>query len=69
MENEEVLDKNQTYRRNYYLKNREKIQKYQKEYYRKYIKKDKVKKRQPAWRGEPIKHMTIERKNIIIKFD
>ncbi len=52
-------EKNKLYRINYYEKNKEKIQTYQREYYRKYIKKNKKKQRGFSWRGEKIKTIKI----------
>ncbi len=60
--------------RTYYWKNRSKIQKYQRAYYR--INKDKMKRRRAEyerrknidWKGE-IKGFSIERKPVIISFE
>ncbi len=64
-------EKNKMYRINYYEQNKEKIQTYQREYYRKYIKKNRKKERGFTWRGEKIKCMKISKpdKPIVLKFD
>lgn len=55
------IEKRALYRKNYYEENKEKIQVYQKDYYRKYIKKKKRNTRIHHWRGEKTNKMIIKK--------
>ncbi len=55
------------YRRNYYQKNKEKISKYQKEYYYKKMGYDR--RKVLNWKGEKCKGMTIQRGVFVVRFD
>jgi len=62
------FEKKKLYRKNYYEKNKEKIQNYQREYYRKYIKKKEKKRREPSWRGEKIQTIKFTFQPITLSF-
>ena len=63
-----AIEKKKLYRKNYYEKNRKKIQNYQREYYSTYIKKKEKKPRVVSWRGEKITAITFTFKTITLNF-
>ena len=60
---------NSKYRLSYYQINKEKIQAYQREYYRKYLKKKRQKPTKLHWKGEKtIGGLKIVREKIVLNF-
>jgi len=63
------MEEAKIYRKNYYEKNKQKIQEYQKMYYQKYLKQRRKKDKIPHWKGEKQKGLEIITGEIIVKFD
>jgi len=57
------------YRLNYYQKNKEKIQEYQREYYQKKLKPKRNKPSKLHWKGEKINGVVFKDEKVIVKFD
>ena len=57
------------YRLNYYDRNKERIQAYQREYYKKHLRRKRKNTSQSHWKGEKIEGLVIRHENITLKFD
>ena len=60
---------NAEYRFDYYQKNKEKIQEYQREYYQTKLKPNRKKNRKTHWKGEKINGVVFKKEKIIVTFD
>ena len=66
---ERELEERRIYRRNYYDKNKKKIQDYQKEYYQKYLKNERRKPKKLSWKGEKITGGIVKKEgNFVLDF-
>jgi hypothetical protein len=63
---EKELEERRIYRRNYYAKNKKKIQDYQKEYYQTYLKTQRRKPQKLSWKGEKITGGIIKKEGTFV---
>lgn len=57
------------YRLDYYQKNKEKIQQYQREYYQNKLKPNRKKNKKTHWKGEKVRGVVFKDEKVIVKFD